>query len=256
MTTYTINNELNGIEIKFTEKPGEIIRGELKKSGFRWHKVKKVWYAKQTPNRLALAEKLANPPASGVIAQESEAKEKAAAWTAERMSEIVEGYTFRATGDGLYAGWTGCNNGDLYGQELKKAILAELKKNGIKATARERSSCYHTAFTFTVKVPAEMIDTAEAYAKRLIDHDETTPTWIYNESGECIHREALPVDYDERAAMLTAHARHTYRDRIEPKEAFEKAVKAIVSSFNSDHSNSMIDYFDRKFYDHYRWTAA
>lgn len=254
MTTYAINTELNGIEITFDSKPGEIIRDELKKAGFRWHRVKKVWYAKNNADRLNLAQRLTD--AAPVTRQEAAAKEAATAWTVERLNSIKDGYTFKQTGEGLYSGWTGCNNGDLYGQELKKAILAELKKNEIKATARERSSCYHTAFTFTVKVPAEMIDTAEAYAKRLIDHDETLPTWIYNESGECIRRESLPDDYDERAAMLTAHARHVYRDRIEPVKAFEDTVKAIVSSFNRDHSNSMVDYFDRGFYDSYRWTAA
>lgn len=204
MTKYAINTELNGIEIAFDSKPGEIIREELKAAGFRWHRVKKVWYAKNSADRLNLAQRLTD--AATVTRQEAAAKEAATAWTVERLNSIKDGYTFKQTGEGLYSGWTGCHNGDLYGQELKKAILAELKKNGFKATARERSSCYHTAFIFTVKVPAEMIDTC--------------------------------------------------RDRVEPVKAFEDTVKAIVSSFNSDHSNSMIDYFDRGFYDSYKWIAA
>ncbi len=254
MATYAINTKLNGIEITFDSKPGEIIRGELKAAGFRWHKVKKVWYAKNSANRLNLAQRLAN--AAPVTRQEAAAKEASTAWTVERLNSIKDGYTFKRTGEGLYTGWTGCNSGDLYGQKLKKAILAELKKNGIKATARERSSCYHTAFTFTVKVPAEMIDTAEAYANRMLHNGSLVPAWVYDETGECIHREALPYEWEARASILTAHARHVYRDRVEPVEAFEDTVKAIVSSFNSDHSNSMVDYFDRGFYDSYKWIAA
>lgn len=57
--TYTLNEELNGIEITFTGIPSEEIRNELKVQGFRWSKYKKVWYAKQTPDRLGFAKMLA-----------------------------------------------------------------------------------------------------------------------------------------------------------------------------------------------------
>lgn len=59
MTTYAINQELNGIEITFDGKPAEAVRDELKSSGFRWHKAKKLWYAKDNANRRALAIRLA-----------------------------------------------------------------------------------------------------------------------------------------------------------------------------------------------------
>lgn len=54
---YRINEKLHGVEITFTEKPAEAIRAELKALGFRWGRG--YWYAKQTPERLALAEKIA-----------------------------------------------------------------------------------------------------------------------------------------------------------------------------------------------------
>lgn len=259
MTTYALNHELNGIEIRFDEKPDEETRGALKAAGYRWHKARRLWYAKQTPERLELADRITagRMETGATVRAESTAKEKAAAWTAERLSSIKAGYTFDATGEGLYSGWTGCNAYEpLYGQELKKAIIAELRKNGIKATARERSDCYHTSFTFTVKVPAEMIETAEAYADRMLHQGSAIPYWVYDETGKCIPRDDLPYEWEERKAILTAHARYTYRDCVEPVEAFEETVKAIVSSFNSDHSNGMVDYFDRGFYDNYKWKAA
>ena len=55
MTTLTLNQELNGIEIKFDAKPLQATLDGLKKLGFRWHRQKKLWYAKQTPERLELA---------------------------------------------------------------------------------------------------------------------------------------------------------------------------------------------------------
>lgn len=48
----TYNEEKNGIEVKFNTKPDQEILNELKKNGFRWHRVKKVWYAKQTEERV------------------------------------------------------------------------------------------------------------------------------------------------------------------------------------------------------------
>lgn len=58
MTTLTLNKELNGIEIKFDCKPIASTLESLKKSGFRWHRQKKFWYAKQTPERIELAQSI------------------------------------------------------------------------------------------------------------------------------------------------------------------------------------------------------
>ena len=57
MALYRLNEEKNGIEIVFEAKPAEDIREALKASGFRWGRG--YWYAKQTPERLALAQKIA-----------------------------------------------------------------------------------------------------------------------------------------------------------------------------------------------------
>lgn len=54
--TLTINTQLNGIEIKFDSKPITATLDSLKKLGFRWHNQKKLWYAKNTPERLELAQ--------------------------------------------------------------------------------------------------------------------------------------------------------------------------------------------------------
>ena len=55
---YTINEALNGIEISFSEKPNSATLELLKGAGFRWHKMKKIWYAVDTEERRALAERL------------------------------------------------------------------------------------------------------------------------------------------------------------------------------------------------------
>lgn len=56
--TVTLNKELNGIEISFTEKPSTEVIEQLKINGFRWSKYKKLWYAKQSDKTIAFAESL------------------------------------------------------------------------------------------------------------------------------------------------------------------------------------------------------
>lgn len=63
MTTLAINKEVNGIEVIFDTKPAQAIIDSLKNSGFRWHRVKKLWYAKNTEERLLLAKSIAGEKA-------------------------------------------------------------------------------------------------------------------------------------------------------------------------------------------------
>lgn len=49
------NQRLNGVEIHFSGKPSEEIRGNLKASGFRWSKFNKCWYANISDNTVATA---------------------------------------------------------------------------------------------------------------------------------------------------------------------------------------------------------
>ncbi len=53
------NTQYNGIELIFPGKPSAAIRDRLKSVGFRWHRVKKLWYAKDKPAQRAVAEELA-----------------------------------------------------------------------------------------------------------------------------------------------------------------------------------------------------
>ena len=54
------NEALSGIEVVFDEKPDDEVRAALKEAGFRWHTIKKIWYAKETPERLEVAENIVN----------------------------------------------------------------------------------------------------------------------------------------------------------------------------------------------------
>lgn len=55
IATYEINKNLNGIEITFEGCPSESIRDMLKLNGYRWHRQKKIWYAKYSEWREKIA---------------------------------------------------------------------------------------------------------------------------------------------------------------------------------------------------------
>jgi len=57
---YSLNQELNGIEIYFDEKPEATQLATLKASKWRWNGKKLCWYTKQSPEALTLAEALTN----------------------------------------------------------------------------------------------------------------------------------------------------------------------------------------------------
>ena len=60
----TRNEERDGLEIRFTDKPDETIRQALKGAGFRWHFTGHFWYAKHTEGREAFARSLAETAAA------------------------------------------------------------------------------------------------------------------------------------------------------------------------------------------------
>jgi hypothetical protein len=65
--TMRLNDEKEGVELKFDEKPSEEIIASLRIAGFRWSRPKRLWYAKQSKSTITFAKKLCGsediPPA-------------------------------------------------------------------------------------------------------------------------------------------------------------------------------------------------
>ncbi|WP_182004625.1 LPD25 domain-containing protein [Priestia aryabhattai] len=57
---YKLNEERNGVEIYFNEKPSEEVRSLLKANKYRYSSRAKCWYAKQSDKTIELAEQLSN----------------------------------------------------------------------------------------------------------------------------------------------------------------------------------------------------
>ena len=114
-TTMNLNAAKNGIELKFSEKPEDAIRTALKDLGFRWSNKMGIWWAKQTPERLALAESLCTPVKKAKkqtkkATTKAEPKAKAEKKPAElKLSELSEKCTYtirKSNGFGTMKGYT------------------------------------------------------------------------------------------------------------------------------------------------------
>lgn len=81
--TLQINNEHKGIEIVFDERPDYSTRQELKNHGFRWHNVKKLWYARQNAERIAFAQQI-----TGNTAEPAEEETPAQAKETEKTNKF------------------------------------------------------------------------------------------------------------------------------------------------------------------------
>jgi hypothetical protein len=70
----TQNEQKNGVEIKFCEKPAQAIIDELNQSDFKWSRKQNIWYAKRTAETLAFAYEMAGMVSSGEFYQLSAAE--------------------------------------------------------------------------------------------------------------------------------------------------------------------------------------
>lgn len=254
---YTINNELNGIEIKFDEKPSEDIRSSLKRNGFRWHKVKKVWYAKNNKERLIYAESISN----GELPNE------------ELGGEVSEGYMGGNQ-------WNGNkSNRRLYGSDLSRAIREEFKAQGIKGCTVSVQS-YSMGQTITVKVGItdnDFIPFDEWICGKSIYDFQSFNHQIISEIHEREWRGRTLLDYDyvdtqkfydlseeEQKRIYDINAKHSWLSErnntinqyhLETYTTFTEQfmqklhkINDIINTYRYDESNSMVDYFDTNFY--------
>lgn len=241
----TLNQDLNGIEISFTEKPESATIEALKANGYRWHRVKKLWYAKQTPERIALAQSLTGETATA-----------AAATTPATKAEKINL-------DNL-----GQNTPSLYGAELAKAIREDLKRRGVKGcTVRARRVTYDTGITVTIKATESDFASIEEMKLRKPDYDffcqveshgaYTGNKWIYSFEG--YSEEEKTTEYNnfikyqasKAPSINEYHLINCRNDYYTITTAFYNKVVAvykIANQWNYNHSDSMSDYFDVGYY--------
>lgn len=249
----SINAKLNGIEITFTGKPSAAVRDTLKGSGFRWHKAKKIWYAKDTEARRKIAETIA----SGAEAP-AETLPDTSDWTGETLPGYMGGTAWRGSKSDRY----------LYGANLSKAIRDDLKAHGIKGVSiRVETFAGGQHITATIKATEADFIPLETWAagKTIID---------FLEYGYVVLRDWSRIDIedfesmapDKQREIFNLNARRAYENQVSGSydinhyhldkydtftagfSAKVNAVHECIKSWNYDESNGMVDYFNTNFY--------
>lgn len=241
MTMYKINQELDGIEIIFTEKPEAATLDALKSAGFRWHRAKKLWYAKNTAERMALVEKIADGQQTTTEAP------KAAKVDMINLDNLGEN-----------------RPANFYGAELAKAIREDMKRRGVSGvTVRARRVTHDTGITVTIKATAEDFASVEEaknrmpfssfYCKAARHGVYTGEKWVYNLDE--LTEEQQQEEYNnyilyhcQKAPEINTHYLTDHRnDYYTITTAFYNKVVAvfnIANQWNWNRSDSMTDYYD------------
>lgn len=56
VTHWRRNPDHKGIEVEFADKPSPEVRQALKDAHFKWHRLARIWYAKESSTTLAVAQ--------------------------------------------------------------------------------------------------------------------------------------------------------------------------------------------------------
>lgn len=250
MMNLVINEELNGIEISFSDKPSAATIESLKAAGYRWHRVKKLWYAKNTAERMALAQAItggADAPA-----------------TIAPKAAKVETINM----DGV-----GHKPKTAHGADFAKVMREEFKARGVKGVSvRCNRGGWTDSITITVKATPEDFASVEEMTQRYmlgefacdiqrkgvyVGANQEYLDYSMWEKMTDAEQAATHAQYVKEAAarFSSIYATHGMRDSrnsyYELTTAFYNKllkVSEIAMQWNWDNSDSMTDYFDTGYY--------
>lgn len=259
---YTIshNYEKNGLEVYFDEKPDQSTRDALKALKFRWHNLKKCWYGRADEETVKAA---FNGECSKVEDRKTEILKKC-------YSETVDAYLWPDGG-------TKGSNSHVYGHEVPEKVREIIKACGIKGVTVSKH-CASMCVEITVKVRLldgdvkpfeecrEALEDVNAndylHGGWMVDPDERREVRVsfWNEWDGEKQRRAVALwarnKYDTYVNGYPFSICHGWQLKREEAPMFTdqfwdrwEAMTKIVSSFNYDRSNSMVDYFDVNFYE-------
>lgn len=243
----TLNKELNGIELSFESKPDAKTLEAVKRNGFRWSPKNKLWYAKQTAERLTFIESLDTVMESAPTA----------------CSSPVINLEGLSNAD--------CLNARLFGADLAKAIREDLKKRGATGcTVRAGKATYTTTIRITVKATAEDFASLEEAKERYTFSQFSCDIecnnglyigdrWLYIAEFSTMCEEEKEqayysyLDYTIRK-LDSFSGGYTWSNRAHYWELttafYEKlsAIYKIANQWNYNNSDIMSDYFDVGYY--------
>ena len=261
------NEEHNGLEIYFDEKPSEGIRAALKEIKFRWHGVKKCWYGRA---ELATVEDILGGKVAEVKTARAEILKKC-------FCKTVDAYL---DPDGGYKG----SNSHVSAYDVPDKAREIIKACGIKGVTVSKH-CASMCVEITVKVRLldgdvkpfeecrEALEDVNAngylHGGWMVDPDERREVRVsfWNEWDGEKQRRAVALwarnKYDTYVNGYPFSICHGWQLKREEAPMFTEqffdrweAMTKIISSFNWNRSNSQADYFDVNFYEEWKILSA
>lgn len=156
--TTQVNEEHKGIEITFSAKPYSNVISKLKAYGFRWHRIKKCWYAKQSDKVNAFVSTLSYL----IQITEEEIVDNNVILCPEKSKTPVNKYGIKV-GDIFYSSWGyEQTNIDFYQViALKGTTMATLRK--INHTSRNIGFCSD----MVKPIPDSFAENSEPFTRKI-----------------------------------------------------------------------------------------
>jgi hypothetical protein len=209
-----LNEELNGVELYFDNKPSQDILDTLKASGYRWSNYKKCWYAKQNSNTLAFAEQLTSGDQT-IINQDTNTQAKTTR-PQNKVASLYDRIQFTP----------GTTNTNAYRYKFVGSNYTGLP---VKETAAEIRKHLRTRFP---------------EVKFSITSDYNSISITIKSSPYCNKKLEYHPD-------IRPHQYRDYEARENPElTAIYNYCEKLLSSYNFDDSDSQTDYFHCHYYDH------
>lgn len=231
-----LNEEKNGVEIYFTEKPSEEVRDNLKLNGFRWSKYNKCWYAKQNKDTLNFANSLKN-------VSEEEIKETSQQYQEEKEKELenklndldindIESYIIDP---GLSKRENSVSMFRSKDTDHTKQIQ-EYFTNKQNEVLEVLSNCNNKQIEYTLKMALQRFkrDYHTNYIKQL-QHRALNPSWIVTgRSGRDIRRdEKMNNRYDK-----------LLKESLEITNKFDKAISKAKKDIKQQEKEAVKKHFE------------
>jgi hypothetical protein len=250
-----LNLELNGVELYFDNKPTQDTINYLKANKFRWHRMKKCWYAKNNKDSQQIIKDVRgnNIP----VSETKETKKTIAKLDTTIIDDPENAYLGGQ-------GWYGINSKKGYTlKDVNRICKQEAKKEGIEIRARKTH--YHSTFV-TIYIDKDEIVTLEEFQKNFyryirnhysikVNGVDTRTDVLSNEEINELARNMDVAKENYEIAKKNIPSSSNWIDENsmlneKGKAKFQRVVD-MFTSFNFDYSNGMVDYFHRGFYDDY-----
>lgn len=238
-----LNEEKNGVELYFNNKPSEEIRNNLKTNSFRWSKFNECWFAKQSDKTIAFANSLANATIEEIKEGSKEYKEQKQNDIKSKLVEIdiddIENYIVPA---------------EISKRENENTFFRRTETDHTKALQNELIEANETVIDilkntnnleieYYLKLALQRFkkNYTEAYIKYL-NHKGNNPSWIVTgRSGRNATRDRKNNDRQDRLLQNLFDIKNRFKEicnknrsnirkekRLSERKEFEEGTKDIL----------------------------